>query len=76
MDDETYAPFVLVDEARAWVMECVGNPEDVEDAPDAEVMEWVRKHYDGGYYAFVADTYAGYGFDVLAATLRDGIAAR
>ena len=76
MDDEAYAPFVLIDEARSWVMDCVPNPEDVEDAPDAEVMEWVRKHYDGGYYAFVADTYAGYGFDVLAATLRESIAAR
>ena len=76
MDDEAYAPFVLIDEARSWVMECVHNPEDVEDAPDGEVMDWVRKHYDGGYYAFVADTYAGYGYDVLAATLREGIAAR
>lgn len=76
MDDEAYAPFVLIDEARSWVMDCVPNPEDVEDAPDGEVMDWVRKHYDGGYYAFVADTYAGYGFDVIAATLREGIAAR
>ena len=76
MDDEAYAPFVPIDEARSWIMECVHNPEDVEDAPDAEVMEWVRKHYDGGYYAFVADTYAGYGYDVLAATLRESIAAR
>ena len=76
MDTEDYAPLVIADYAREWALEVVPNPEDVEDATDAEVMEWAARHYDGGTLALAADAYASAGFDVLAATLRDAIRAR
>jgi hypothetical protein len=71
MDTETYVPFVLADEARAWIEDVVANPEDVEDATDAEVMDFVARRYEGGLVAFAADVYADYGYGTLAATLRD-----
>lgn len=67
---EDGAPFVLVDEARAWIADVVGNAEDVEDASDADVMEYVRRHYDGGVIALAANTYDQYGYGTIAATLR------
>jgi hypothetical protein len=70
MNTEEYAPFVLADEARSWVMDVVPNGDDVDEATDAEVMAFVAKHYEGGTLAFAADCYAYYGFDVLAASLR------
>jgi hypothetical protein len=70
MTDEDYAPFVLVDEARTWIMDVVGNPADVEDASDADVMDFVRANYDGGMIAFAASVYDQYGYGTLAASLR------
>jgi hypothetical protein len=72
---EDYAPVAIAEYAREWVIDCVPNPEDVEDASDDDVMEWARRHYDGGIMALAADAYASAGFDVLAATLRDTIRA-
>jgi hypothetical protein len=71
MIDEGYAPFVLVDEARRWVADCVDDPEHVDGASDERVMRYVRDHYEGGVIAFAADTYALHGFGTLAATLRN-----
>ena len=79
MDDETYAPFVLVDEARAWIMDVVGDlnaADEWDRAHEDDVMDYVRKRYEGGLLAFTADVYAYYGYGTLAATLREGIAAR
>ena len=75
MTTEDYAPFSLADEARLWIMDVVANPDEVDEATDAEVMRYVARYYDGGTLAFAADVYAGAGFDVLAATLRDTIRA-
>jgi hypothetical protein len=71
MSIEDYAPFSLADLAREWTLDVVANPEDVEDASDAEVMDYVRKHYEGGVIGFAADAYADCGYGTLAATLRD-----
>lgn len=70
MDNEEYAPFVLIEEARAWVEDVVGNPEDVEDGSDAAVMDFVRRNYEGGVIAFAASVYETYGYGTLAASLR------
>ena len=45
-------------------------------AHEDDVMDYVRKRYEGGVLAFTADVYAYYGYGTLAATLREGIAAR
>lgn len=45
----------LVADARAWIADVVGNPEDVEDASDDEIVRHVRRNYSGGWDAFVAD---------------------
>jgi hypothetical protein len=71
MDTEDYAPFSLADEARAWIADVVPNVDDVEEATDAEVIEWVRRNYEGGLMAFAADAMDACGFGVMAATLRD-----
>jgi hypothetical protein len=69
---EDYAPFVLADEARAWIADLAPTAvDDVDEATDAEVMRFVSKHYEGGTTAFAADVYAYYGYGTLAATLRD-----
>ena len=68
---EDYAPFVLADEARAWIADVVPNVDDVDEASDADVMRFVAQHYEGGTVAFAADVYAYYGYATLAATLRD-----
>ena len=73
MSSEDYAPFSLADEARLWVIDVVPNGDDVDEATDAEVIEWVRRNYEGGALGFAADVYAYYGFDVLAASLRASI---
>jgi hypothetical protein len=48
-DEELYA------EARGWVMDCVGDPENVSDAPDHLVRRAVDKLYEGGWAAFAAE---------------------
>jgi hypothetical protein len=71
MSSEDYAPFSLADEARLWVMDVVPNGDDVDEATDAEVIEWVRRNYEGGLMAFAADAMDARGFGVMAGTLRD-----
>jgi len=75
MSTQDYAPVVLADYAREWIMDVVPNTEDVEDATDTEVMDWAARHYDGGIMALAADAYASEGLDVLAASLRATIHA-
>jgi uncharacterized membrane protein len=79
MDDETYAPFVLVDEARHYAVEAAADRDAAnywENATDDEAIRFVRENYKGGVLAFTADVYAYYGYGTLAATLREGIDAR
>jgi uncharacterized membrane protein len=79
MDDETYAPFVLVDEARHYAVEAAADRDAAnywENATDDEAIRFVRENYEGGAIAFAADVYAYYGYGTLAATLRGSIAAR
>jgi hypothetical protein len=64
---EDYAPFSLADEARRWISEH-GAPVTISDEA---ALAYVRDRYEGGTLGFAADVYAYYGFDVLAATLRD-----
>jgi hypothetical protein len=45
----------LYAEARDWLMDCVGDPENVEDAPDRAVRAAVNKLYAGGWGAFTAE---------------------
>ena len=71
MDIQSYAPFVLVELAREWIMDVVPNLDDVEEASDDDLMRFVAKHYEGGVIAFAADAYADHGYSTLAAALRD-----
>ena len=79
MEYEDGAPFVLVDEARAWILDVVEDlnaQDEWERAHDDDVMHFVAERYEGGTLAFAADVYAYYGYAVLAATLRESIGAR
>ena len=53
-DTNTWDPELVAD-ARAWTEDVVSNPEDVEDASDADVIAFVRRNYSGGWIAFVRD---------------------
>ncbi len=53
--DSRYYPPELLQDAREWIADVVGNPEDVDDASDDECILWVRRNYSGGWSAFVAD---------------------
>lgn len=44
-----------LEQAREWVMDCVDNPEDVEDASGFTVVRYVNRHYDGGWKQFTED---------------------
>lgn len=55
METDAIYPAAMLADARDWVAECVSNPEDVEDATDADVLAFVRKHYDGSLGAFRRD---------------------
>ena len=52
---KTYYGWDVISDARAWIADVVGNPEDVEDASDDEIFRHVRRNYSGGWAAFVAD---------------------
>lgn len=55
METDAIYPPAMIEDARAWIEDVVGNPEDVEDATDADVLAFVRKHYDGSLGAFRRD---------------------
>jgi hypothetical protein len=55
VDARYYAPELVAD-ARAWIADVVGNPDDVDDASDDEIVLFVRRNYDGGWGAFVRDS--------------------
>lgn len=45
----------MVQEARSWVMDCVENWEDVLVATDTQVVNYVNRHYEGGWEQFRLD---------------------
>ena len=46
----------VMTEARGWVQDCVGNPEDVDGAPAEDVVLYVDREYAGGWAGFLADS--------------------
>lgn len=41
--------------ARYWCQDVVGNPDEVDDAPDEDVMRFLARHYGGGIAQFLDD---------------------
>ena len=48
-------PALLITEAREWIADVVGNPDDVEGARVRDVLTFVEDRYEGGMRAFYAD---------------------
>jgi hypothetical protein len=45
-----------ITEARAWIADCYwGDLDDASELSDAEVVQGVKNHYDGGWTQFLAD---------------------
>ena len=55
MTTHTYSP-VALREARGWISDCWDTDTvDPDELSDDEVVNVVRRHYDGGFVAFLRD---------------------
>lgn len=50
--------YATVEDARAWISECVWadlDPDEISDMPDDDVLRGVENHYAGGMAQFLRD---------------------
>lgn len=54
LDEAMTTTDIDLEEARGWIADCFEDAPD--DLSDAEVIQAIQRHYDGGLAAFKEDT--------------------